>query len=186
MGDEERDVGGVSLEQPAVRATIVGGPPPGQGKGVSLIPLIISILSVFSITSASDDCFVNCGYDLTDRDSLISEIEKADKGNIHGYVIDNEGKPISTALITIEYKGFGFFSTTDNEGSYKLEGIPIGTYEVNATRPGYVTVVKSCIEIKMDDYTRVDFELERPPDFEKRISTDPPLIDFKETGKENG
>jgi hypothetical protein len=44
MGDEERDVGGVSLEQPAVRTTIVGGRPPGSGKGVGSVPRGIEVL----------------------------------------------------------------------------------------------------------------------------------------------
>lgn|GEM_PF-2035890 len=133
--------------------------------------------------------FTYCGYTLPDFPELppiTAEIEKADKGNIHGYVIDNEGGPISGVLISIEYKEFKFFRTTGNEGFYKIEGIPVGVYEVSATRVGYYPVIKRDIEINKDDFTRVDFELERPPDFKERISTDPPLIDFKETGKESG
>ncbi|UCE27642.1 MAG: hypothetical protein JSW52_02500 [Candidatus Coatesbacteria bacterium] len=44
MDKEKRDVGGEAVEQPAVRTTIVGGRPPGPGKGVGSVPRGIEVL----------------------------------------------------------------------------------------------------------------------------------------------
>ena len=183
-------------EQPAVRTTIFGG-----RASISLLRLSRGILSVLLLfmalvgvptisiyipISAFADCFTQCGYTLTDFPEpppIMAEIEKADKGDICGYVIDNEGEPVSGVLVTLKYKGFEFLRTTDVDGFYKIEGIPIGVYEVSATRADYNPAIISGIEIKKGDFTRLDFELERPPDYEDPIFICPPLIEFKETGK---
>lgn len=62
---------------------------------------------------------------------------QADKGAIRGTVIDAEfGVPVGGAIITSEPGGAG--ATADAEGRFTLSGLNAGSYQLMASRDGYV------------------------------------------------
>jgi len=64
------------------------------------------------------------------------ETEK-DKGGgaVEGTVRDDGGKPAGGARVTLE--GTPYATIADGEGRYRLQGIPAGTYQINARSGGY-------------------------------------------------
>ncbi len=199
----------VKNEQPAVRTTIVGGRPPGPGKGVGVVPRGIEVLVkkaavdaefktlLIAERSAAADAI---GLELSETEAAMlngvpapqleaiiagttvspklrpafmgraaavmlaalgttivtfaeqvesgeaavttsdnnTTIETGDElktGVITGKVTDENGDPVSGALVIVI--GANLFATTDVDGYYEMENIPEGSYEVKAGRVGY-------------------------------------------------
>jgi hypothetical protein len=58
-------------------------------------------------------------------------------GSVHVNVTDEAGRPIIGANITIEYNTT-FWNFTGSDGSYLIQGLAAGTYQINATMVGYL------------------------------------------------
>lgn len=80
------------------------------------------------------------GYGLARADLAVAAATGAEPvptGNIAGTVTDAvSGSGIGGALVTVE--GTNFSATTSSDGSYSINDIPEGTYDVTASADGYV------------------------------------------------
>ncbi len=78
--------------------------------------------------------------------------------NIRGYVRDkNTQESIPGAVVSLEGTQTGV--ATDEEGNFKLEKIPTGSYNISATIVGYKTLVKYNINVTSGNDQIISFEL---------------------------
>jgi hypothetical protein len=87
----------------------------------------------------------------------LTEFVDDGKGDISGYVRDEDG--IHLANVTVNIHGTAFFTNTNSEGFYTIENVKEGNYEVEATLFGYGTVTKR-VTIDSTKPLMVDFILE--------------------------
>ena len=87
---------------------------------------------------------------------------QTDRGTITGTVSDPAGAVVSAA--TIEAKnaetGAVYQAGTSATGNYTLAQMPVGTYEISVTVPGFKKVVRPGIIVSVAQTVRVDFTLE--------------------------
>ncbi|MCK4577683.1 MAG: TonB-dependent receptor [Candidatus Marinimicrobia bacterium] len=82
----------------------------------------------------------------------------ADQGKIAGTITDETtGEPLVGANILVEGTSFG--AATDNEGRYRILGVPVKTYVVRAEFIGYRTVRLSNVKVTTGLTTTADFAL---------------------------
>src|SRR5438132_9178083 len=64
------------------------------------------------------------------------------KGIISGRVVDQNGQPLASALVSVRSYGpqRGATATTDNEGNFQVGGLEPFAYIVSAALPGYVAM----------------------------------------------
>lgn len=89
-----------------------------------------------------------CNFTLT----LLSET-----GNITGVVKDENNNTISGATISVG--GTTYSNTTDNNGSYIITGVPAGTYNVTASKTGYVSRTQTNVNVTAKNTTELNFVL---------------------------
>lgn len=100
-------------------------------------------------------------------------------GGISGVVLDEDGAPISRAVVYVE--GLAKAALTDEKGQYKISGLPEGTYVVVATLPGYRKAVRTNVTVSNGKVTGgVDLTLVRDPKYE------PDMIRFIEVSPPEG
>ncbi len=82
-------------------------------------------------------------------------------GNIVGTVTDEESEPLSGILVTIPE--LGRTTGTDDNGTFKLLTLPVGTYTVSFSDSvkQFVGKNKTDVEVKTDENTTLDVTLER-------------------------
>jgi len=75
--------------------------------------------------------------------------------------VTSKGDPVDYAIVTIDIAndGFGYSVTTDEDGYYKVEGIPAGTYGIRIYKLGYDTLMQN-IDIKSNN-DNVNFDLKK-------------------------
>jgi hypothetical protein len=79
----------------------------------------------------------------------IPSVGQVGKGSISGSVVDPQGAVVSGAQVkakSIE-TGVVFASTTDSAGLYRLNLLPIGTYNVEITAQGFKTTTQSNVQV---------------------------------------
>jgi hypothetical protein len=79
----------------------------------------------------------------------IPSVGQVGKGSISGSVVDPQGAVVSGAQVkakSIE-TGVVFTSTTDSAGLYRLNLLPIGTYNVEITAQGFKTTTQSSVQV---------------------------------------
>lgn len=83
-------------------------------------------------------------------------------GSIAGQVRDSSGAAIPEAKVTATNAGTNAQrSALSNEaGDYAFPSLPPGIYTVTAERPGFKTLVRSRVEIQVQQNARIDFELQ--------------------------
>jgi hypothetical protein len=83
------------------------------------------------------------------------------RGTILGTVTDPSGAVVSGATVKVRNVGTGQerTTTTSADGSYAIPELPIGTYVVTVTQPGFQTVVASNVEVNVASERRVDAQL---------------------------
>ncbi len=80
------------------------------------------------------------------------------KGSIAGIISDTiTGEPIANASISIENKPYS--TTSNSQGEYFLNEIPIGEYNLITEATGYFTKTKNDLIVIPDETTVCDFEL---------------------------
>src|SRR6266699_1510646 len=86
----------------------------------------------------------------------------AQTGTITGTVTDPTGGVLPGVLIrsTNIDTNFERTFTTDEHGSYTVTLLPAGRYNVAAALTGFRTGVAGSIDVRVDDYLRIDFRLE--------------------------
>jgi hypothetical protein len=87
---------------------------------------------------------------------------QSDRGTITGTVSDATGAVIPGAMIEAKNAGSGatYQAGTSETGNFTLAQLPVGTYEVSATLPGFKRFVRSNIIVGVAQTVRVDVALE--------------------------
>src|SRR5580704_12771387 len=80
---------------------------------------------------------------------------------ILGTVTDASGAVVASATVQVKNVGTGQVQTTqtDAAGRYNVPDLPVGNYEVQATREGFATVVHKGITLTVGSENVVDFSL---------------------------
>ena len=100
-------------------------------------------------------------------------------GSILGTIHDSTGAVVPNATVTITDAGKGTKSTakTDNDGSYSVQFLIPGSYNVSVEMAGFKRSVSNNIVVDIDQRARVDFALETGGISETvQVNTAPPLI----------
>lgn len=87
---------------------------------------------------------------------------QGDRGTITGTVTDTSGAVIANAQIQAKQQETGalFPATSTDTGNYTLSQLPIGSYEITVTVPGFKTFVRSGITVQVAQVLRIDIPLE--------------------------
>lgn len=78
-------------------------------------------------------------------------------GNIHGTVIDAEGSPVSGAMVQVA----GHSVLTNEEGFYEVIDIPVGAYQITATKTDVGNLTSECA-VRKGRATVCDLALQAP------------------------
>ena len=83
------------------------------------------------------------------------------RGTILGTVSDTSGAVVSGATVRVRNIATGLERTTETtaEGNYSIAELPIGTYSVTVTQPGFQTAVTSNVVVDVATERRVDIAL---------------------------
>lgn len=81
-------------------------------------------------------------------------------GEVQGRVLNGSAQPIENARVTVN-RGL-FVSTSLSNGSFGLAGIPAGTWELSASKPGY-SPVATTITVSANAMTMVDLSMTATP-----------------------
>ncbi len=87
---------------------------------------------------------------------------QGDRGTITGTVSDPAGAVVAAAPVQARHieTGTTYESATTNTGNYTLSQLPVGTYELEVTVPGFKKFVRSALTVKVAETLRVDIALE--------------------------
>ena len=91
----------------------------------------------------------------------VSSLAQKITGDIEGNVTDSSGAVVPGVTITVQNAAIGLTrtATTSNSGNYRVTDLPIGTYKISATAPGFKTVASSA-DVKAGALTHADFALQ--------------------------
>ena len=80
---------------------------------------------------------------------------------IVGTVVDPSNAPIKGAAVVARDTEHGVLYTaqTNDAGAFNLQHLPIGTYEVKATAPGFDTAVHPPFTLALNQTARLDFQM---------------------------
>lgn len=78
--------------------------------------------------------------------------------SISGTVTDTDGNPIDGITVTVD--GTGLSDTTDADGSYTIENVPTGTYDVIASHEDYIDSTKNVELTENEDANNLNFSLD--------------------------
>src|SRR5262245_13291696 len=93
---------------------------------------------------------------------VMAAFAQSDRGTITGTVADASGAVIPGATIEAKNLGSGTVYTggSSETGNYTLPQLPVGTYEVTVTLPGFKKFVRPTIVVGVAQIVRVDAALE--------------------------
>jgi hypothetical protein len=93
--------------------------------------------------------------------SVPSLLAQSTTASMLGVVHDASGAVVPGAQVTVTNTGTAFTRTmtTDNEGSYLFNELPLGSYELRATMSGFETFVQTGITLVVNQNARVDIAL---------------------------
>jgi outer membrane receptor protein involved in Fe transport len=106
-----------------------------------------------------------------------------DTGTISGLVMDQDGQPVNGALVVV--KGANRFTTTNADGYYVITPIPVGAFDVKASRIGFDEQVKSGVKVIAGLRTNLSFQLRSGVTGVTVIPAEKPLIEFNRTDTES-
>lgn len=87
---------------------------------------------------------------------LPSYVLLAQNGSIEGKVTDSNGAPVPGANVVILTTTMG--AAADNNGRYKIQNVPAGSYQLRASAIGFTTITKS-VTVESNKTVSVDFTL---------------------------
>jgi outer membrane receptor protein involved in Fe transport len=103
----------------------------------------------------------------------------ADTGTVSGLVTDQNGQAVSGALVVVT--GTNRFATTNADGYYVISPVPVGSFEVKASRVGYGEQVKTGVKVIAGLRTNISFQLQSEAAGVTYIQSEEPLIKFNQT-----
>lgn len=83
-------------------------------------------------------------------------------GQITGSVVDPSGAVVTDATITLTQIATGAkrTATSNADGNYSISNLPIGTYRINVSKPGFKETSISNVVVNVSSVTRQDVSLE--------------------------
>ena len=86
-------------------------------------------------------------------------------GASKGKITDPKGAAISGATVTVtnQVTKQDFTAVTDNQGKYKVEGLPAGIYTVRVTSKGFNEGRREEVKVEDDSAATIDVRLEIAP-----------------------
>ena len=109
-------------------------------------------------------------------------------GRIVGQALDASGQSLPGVTIQAKNRGTGhtMTSVTDARGLYRIISVPIGTYDVSATLPGFRSGKKSGVVINVGSAVTVDFSLQlESVAREVTVTASVPVVETTQTKSEN-
>jgi hypothetical protein len=93
--------------------------------------------------------------------ACVSAFAQQTTGAVTGRVVDQQGAAIPGVTVTAKNLATGFTrtETSDGEGVYRLQALPVGIYEVNAELSGFATVSKKDVEVNVAQIQAIDFSM---------------------------
>jgi hypothetical protein len=108
----------------------------------------------------------------------------AQTGAIEGTVTDDQGLALPGVTATAKNVATGFTraATSDSTGAYKINALPIGTYEVKTELTGFGGRSRQVV-VNVETTSTADFKMSVAGQTEElTVTAEAPLIDVKETG----
>ena len=108
------------------------------------------------------------------------------RGTIIGTVTDPSGAVVAGAKVTAENVSTGLARSTisSSDGSYSIPELPIGLYQVTATKSGFETAVATGVSVEIARERHVDFTL-KPGNVSQRVEVKEEAIAPIETTNNN-
>ena len=69
-------------------------------------------------------------------------------GTVSGSVVDVSGAILPGATVVLSGSGASHFTTTGEDGKFKLNGVPPGTYKLTVSLPGFLTAVVDQVSVQ--------------------------------------
>jgi hypothetical protein len=87
---------------------------------------------------------------------------QSDRGTITGTVVDPAGARIPNASIEAKNMNTGalFQTTTSETGNYTLAQLPVGSYQLSVSAPGFKQFVRMGLTVSVAQTLRIDISLE--------------------------
>src|SRR5579871_4767171 len=81
--------------------------------------------------------------------------------SLSGTVTDASGALISSATVKTTNTGTGISrsTVTDASGHYDLEALPLGGYEIRASKPGFADALRTGVSLEVAEAAVIDFSL---------------------------
>jgi hypothetical protein len=108
----------------------------------------------------------------------------AQTGAIEGRVNDDQGLALPGVTTTAKNTATGFTraATSDATGSFRIQALPVGTYEVKAELTGFSGRSRQVV-VQIETTSTIDFKMAVAGQTEEvTVTAEAPLIDVKETG----
>jgi len=80
-------------------------------------------------------------------------------GSVAGTIRDENGRAIAAVSVEFRHQRFAFAATTDAEGVYRLNDLPIGDYEIVASREGFAAA-SAVLSVRPAELQVLDFRLQ--------------------------
>jgi len=82
-------------------------------------------------------------------------------GSIRGVIVDQSGAAVEGAVVSVRNVGTNVVIrvTTDRGGAYNFQSLPIGAYQVSATKPGFNVVTNRPFSLEIDQIAKIDLQL---------------------------
>ncbi len=86
---------------------------------------------------------------------------QVDTGSISGTVKDQSGAVVQNAVVTVSSpsNGSSVSTTSNKDGIYTVVNLKSGAYDVSVSTPGFQTITKTDINVRIQDRLAVDFDL---------------------------
>src|SRR2546428_1344499 len=80
-------------------------------------------------------------------------------GSVTGRILDQQGAAVPGVTVTAKNSQTGFVrtETSDAEGLYRLNALPVGVYDVTAELSGFTTVAQKDIVVGLGQTLTIDF-----------------------------
>ena len=133
-----------------------------KGAGIVLCALLASVLILI--------CAPKAGAQVT--------------ASLSGRVLDQSGAAVESATVTARNVDTGVVRTTnsDDQGRYEMFALPLGPYEVRASKQGFAEGVRTGVQLVVGEEAAVDFTLPvGPVSQEIKVNEDAPLVNTTTT-----
>jgi Carboxypeptidase regulatory-like domain len=93
---------------------------------------------------------------------VVAVFAQSDRGTITGTVLDPAGAVVPSVPVEAKSTTTGLVYTTaaSGTGNYTVAQLPVGTYDITVTAPGFKKAVRTGVEVSANTTFRVDFTLQ--------------------------